>query len=123
MGYESKNYFDSDSIFGKTISKKTLKDEEVYKKIDIASGLLSVVRKTFSLINAKLFALFIIVSFLFCFLFHVGFVWFGVESIMQGNVFNGIISIILGIGIDSLIAYGRYQQLFEPVFQNNNSKK
>lgn len=113
---ESKNYFDIDSEYGETISKSSLKDEEAYKKWDMASGLLSIVRKLFSLINAKLpwvlFALIIIASFLFCLLLLVGFVWFGVDSIIQGEILTGIIGIVLGLGLAFFSVYGWYKQLF-----------
>lgn len=118
---ESKNYFDIDSAYGATISKSSLNDEEVYKKWNMASGLLSIVRKTFSLINAKLplvlFALFIIVSFLFCLLLLVGFVWFGVESIIQGEILTGIIGLVLGVGLAFFSVYGWYKHLFKSILK------
>lgn len=113
---ESKNYFDIDSEYGETISKSSLKNEEAYKKWNMASGLLSIVRKLFSLINAKLpwvlFALFIIASFLFCLLLLVGFVWFGVESIILGEILTGTIGIVLGLGLAFFFVYRWYKQLF-----------
>ena len=66
--------------------------------------------------NAKLpwvlFALFIIVSFLFCLLLLVGFVWFGVESIILGVIMTGIIGIVLDLGLAFFCVYGWYKQLF-----------
>jgi len=113
----SKLYFDIDTAFDKTISDVALKDADEYKKWNKTSSFLSLLRKVFSVINAKfplaLYILAIIGSFLFCCILLIGFVWVGVEFIIQGHVFNGILGVILGLGIIILVVYGWYKLLFK----------
>lgn len=113
----SKLYFDIDTAFDGTISDVALKDADEYKKWNKTSSFLSLLRKVFGVINAKfplvLYILAIIGSFLFCCILLIGFVWIGVELIIQGHVFNGILGVILGLGIIILVVYGWYKLLFK----------
>ena len=113
----SKSYFDIDTSLDETINKVASKDTSEYKRWNKASSTLSLVRKTFSFINAKLpWGLLLLAgigSFLFGFILLVGFVWACVELITKGDILNGIFGIVLGLGLSVLCVYGWYKQLFK----------
>ena len=111
----SRSYFDIDTSLDETIYKAASEDTSEYNRWNKASSILSLVRRTFSFINAKLplglFALFIIGSFLFCCILCVGFIWYGVELITQGDILIGIFVIVLGLGSFVSAVYGLYKEV------------
>lgn len=106
----SKSYFDIDISLDETISKVVSEDTREYKRWNKASSILSLVRKTFSIINSKLplglYALTIIGLYLLWIIIPV---WFAIDLITQGDILNGIFVIVLGLGL----GYVWYKQFFK----------
>ena len=94
-----------------------MKEADKYKIWNKASSFLSLLRKVFAVINAKLplglYILAFIGSFLFCCILCIAFVCGGVESIIQGSIFSGILGVALGVGTIFFAIYGWYKTLFK----------
>ena len=115
LDYESKYYFNIDVLSGTTTVLREIEESDKYKGWDNTSSILSLIRKVFSFINTKPFWLFLVIVvvwvMLILFVFFVGSVTLGVESIIQGDILKGISVIVFGLLLSFFIVYGWYKQL------------